>query len=119
MKLKIHKLAGQLAAILCCAVLSLAGLVGCGKPAVTTSDDEGMFAEAVAVRKAFESASPSYKNPVNEMLKLVKAGQANATAFREALPQVEMLAANQTISADQKQALEALVAKLKAEIKSH
>ena len=117
MKSRIHKFVRGKSTFLACLVLAVAGLVGCSKPAATNSADEGLFPEAVAVRKAFESASPSYKNPVNEVLKLVKAGQANATAYREALPQVEMLASNQTISADQKQALEALATKLKAEIK--
>ena len=94
------------------------GLTGCGKSGVAAGNnpDEGLPPEAVAVRKAFESSDPSYKNPVSEMLKLVKAGGANAIAYSEALPQAQVLAANPTMNAEQKQALEAMVQKMKLDI---
>lgn len=97
----------------------LLGVVGCGKSSEqNTQADEGLPAEAVAVRKAFESSSPSYKNPVKEALNLVKAGAVNPSTYAEVLPQLQTLAANPTISAEQKQALEALVEKLKGELSS-
>lgn len=99
-------------------ILLLIG-VGCGKSGKqNTQADEGLPAEAVAVRKAFESSSPSYKNPVKEALNLVKAGAVNPSTYAEVLPQLQTLAANPTISAEQKQALEALVEKLKGELSS-
>ena len=66
------------------------------------------------VRKAFESASPSYRNPIEEALALVRAGQINPSALAEALPQLERIAANPTISAIQKHALNELIQKIKA-----
>jgi len=94
-------------------------LIGCG--GVSDADfqqpsDEGLPPEAIAVRKAFESAEPAYRNPVEEALRLVKAGAINKSAYAEALPQVQRLAANPTISAEQKQALTALAEKLKSEL---
>ncbi len=92
---------------------------GCGKSGADNKQaDAGLPAEAVAVRKAFESASPSYKNPVKEALNLVKAGAVNRSAYAEVIPQLQTLAANPTISTEQKQALEALVEKLKGELAS-
>lgn len=92
-------------------------LGGCGKSGVDAKqEDAGLPPEAVAVRKAFESSSPSYKNPVKEALNLVKAGSVNRNAYAEVIPQLQKLASNPTISAEQKQALEALVEKLKGEL---
>lgn len=96
------------------AVLVVGLICGCGKGGSASEQDAGLLPEAVAVRKAFESASPSYRNPIEEALKLVRAGSVNPTAYGEALPQFERLAANPTLSADQKQALDALVQKLKS-----
>lgn len=99
-------------AILCSVVL----LAGCGKsdkmPAV--DPNAGLPPEAVAVRQAFESAPPSFKNPVDETLRLVRAGQTNPMALSEALPQLQKLAANPNITAEQKQALETLIQKIQA-----
>ena len=92
------------------------GVQTCALPISGNNPDEGLPPEAVAVRKAFESSDPSYKNPVSEMLKLVKAGGANVIAYSEALPQAEVLAANPTMNAEQKQALEAMVQKMKLDI---
>jgi hypothetical protein len=90
---------------------------GCGKTDGTADaqQDEGLPPEAVAVRAAFAGSGPSYENPVSELLKLVKAGQENSAAYAEAIPQLQRLATNPTISASQKQALEALLEKLKTE----
>lgn len=91
---------------------------GCGKTNGTAEaqQDEGLPAEAVAVRAAFAGSGPSYENPVSEILKLVKAGQENSAAYAEVIPQLQRLASNPTITAQQKQALEALVEKLKADL---
>ena len=92
-------------------------VVGCGKATKKNLQaDEGLSAEAVAVRKAFESAAPGHKHPVTEMLNLVKAGTVNRDAYVEVLPKLQMLATNPTISPEQKQAVEALVEKLKGEL---
>jgi hypothetical protein len=90
---------------------------GCGKTNgnAEAQQDEGLPPEAVAVRVAFAGSGPSYENPVSELLKLVKAGQENSAAYAEAIPQLQRLASNPTISASQKQALEALLEKLKTE----
>ena len=74
-----------------------------------------MPAEAVAVRKAFESSTPDKQVAIKEILRVVKAGGLNPSAYAEVVPQIQKLAGNSTISADQKQALEALVQKLKAD----
>jgi len=93
-------------------------LVGCGKSNADFQkpSDEGLPPEAIAVRQAFESSPPGYRNPVEEALKLVKAGSINRSAYAEALPQFQRLASNQTISPEQKQAIEALITKLKSEL---
>ena len=73
--------------------------VGCGEGGASASSaDEGMPAEAVVVRKAFESAPASLKNPVTEVLKLLKSGGENASATAEAIPQLKKLAAKPPIS---------------------
>jgi hypothetical protein len=91
-------------------------LTGCGKSnSIPAADpNAGLPAEAIAVRKAFESASPSYRNPIEEVLALVRAGQINPSALAEALPQLERIASNPTISAEQKQALDELIQKIKS-----
>ncbi len=91
-------------------------LNGCGKSGSMPAADPnaGLPPEAVAVRKAFESAGPSYRNPIEEALALVRAGQINPSALAEALPQLERIADNPTISAIQKQALNELIQKIKA-----
>lgn len=117
MKNKRHNLGFYFAANLFLFLILI--VVGCGKSgADNTQADAGLPAEAVAVRKAFESSSPSYKNPVKEALNLVKAGSVNRSAYAEVIPQLQTLAANPTISTEQKQALEALVEKLKRELSS-
>lgn len=115
--LRVHSAAGYLPRLglvgsMLCAWL----LVGCGKSdsAPKIDPNAGLPPEAAAVRKAFQSASPSYRNPIEEALALVRAGQVNQTALAEALPQLERIAANSTISAGQKQALDVLVQKIKS-----
>jgi len=89
---------------------------GGGDAGFQSAADEGLPEEGIAVRKAFESASPSLKNPVQESLRRVKAGSTNPDAYIEALPQLQRLAANPNISPDQKQALDALIQKLRTEL---
>lgn len=92
-------------------------LAGCGKSGGdhAAQADAGLPEEAVAVRTAFAGSGPSYENPLSEMLKLVKAGKDNPAAYAEVIPQLQRLASNPTLTAQQKQSLEALVAKLKAD----
>ncbi len=114
---KRHNLSFYLAANLLLSLLLIA--VGCGKSGVENKQtDTGLPAEAIAVRNAFESAAPGHKHPVTEVLSLVKAGSANRDAYAEALPKLQMLAANPTISTEQKKSLEALVEKLNGELAS-
>lgn len=89
---------------------------GCGKSDSNLAAQRaaGLPPEALSVRDAFAGSGPSYENPVNEILKLIKAGEQNPAAYAEALPQLQRLASNPTISAQQKQALDALVEKLRA-----
>jgi hypothetical protein len=105
-------LVGLLVAVLC------AGLAcGCSqRDSDGAESDAGLFLEAVAVRQVFESAPASYRNPVRELLALVKAGSVNPAAYAEALPHVEKLAANPTVSPEQKQALKALAQRLRSEL---
>lgn len=92
-------------------------LAGCGsKATVTTKADPTDLPEVLAVQKAFESASPSFRNPVNQTLELVKAGKINPDAYVEALPQLQKLAANTYLNADQKKTLDALIERLKTEL---
>ena len=100
-------------AALACVIL---GMAGCGKSAVTSDADKGLLPEAVAVRKAFQSANPSSQGPVEEAIRLVKAGASNHSAYAEAVPLLQRLAANPKYSDEQKQALEALMEKLKSEL---
>ena len=92
-------------------------LMGCGQSGdANNAQDQGLLPEAVAVRKAFRSANPSSQGPVAETIRLVKAGAANPSAYNEAMPLIQKLAANPNISAEQKLALEALGEKLKSEL---
>lgn len=98
-------------------------LSGCGGPSrdvsmPTRASDEGLPAEALAVRKAFESASPSKKGPVEEALSLIKSGSRNPAAYRESIPMLQKLAANPTLSPDQRKALETLIEKLSTGLKT-
>lgn len=96
-------------------LLALAGLVsGCGKKEAVSDPDAGLMPEAVAVREAFAGSPPSYRYPVEEALKLIRAGAANPVAYSEAMPQLQRLAANTTISPEQKQSLQALIQKLQS-----
>jgi hypothetical protein len=70
----------------------------------------------VAVREAFASAPPAFRNPVEEALALVRAGKVNPAAYSEALPQLRMLASNANLSAGQKQVLGSLIQNLQAEL---
>lgn len=94
----------------------MAGLMlcGCGKNDTVATDPDAL-PEVVAVQKAFASATPSFRNPVNQTLELVKAGKVNPEAYAEAMPQLKMLATNPNMTADQKSTLEALIEKLKSE----
>lgn len=98
------------------AIGGLCSLTGCGKSSQMPAVDPnaGLPPEAIAVRKAFESSSPSYRNPIEEALALVRAGQSNPSALAEVLPQLERIAANPTISAEQKQALNELIHNIKS-----
>jgi len=94
------------------ALLVFASIVlvsGCRDSTSVNPQDEGQLPEAIAVRRAFENSGPSHRNPINEVLALVKAGRVNPTAYAEALPQLETLAANPTFSTEQKQLLNALI----------
>lgn len=105
-----------LAGFVCLAVTLFVAGCGSGKVKLQEPSDEGLPAEAIAVRVAFEDASPSYKHPVGEALNLVKAGSQNPQVYSEAIPQLQRLANNPTISAEQKQALQTLIQKLKADL---
>ena len=107
-------LLSPLTAVGCVLILCL---MGCGQSGDTNkAQDQGLLPEAVTVRKAFRSANPSSQGPVEETLRLVKAGAANPSAYTEAVPLIQKLAANPSISAEQKLALEALAEKLKSEL---
>lgn len=100
-------------------VAGLGLLAGCGKSGTVLQaehSNEGLFPEAVKVREVFASAPPALKNPVDESLKLVKAGNTSPSAYREALPQFQQLAANPMLSADQKAAIESLLVRLNSEL---
>ena len=97
------------------AVLLCVGLLcGCGKQEAAPDVDAGLLPEAVAVRKAFADSPPSYRYPVEEALKLVRAGAVNPLAYSESMPQLQRLASNTTITPEQKQALETLIQKLQS-----
>jgi hypothetical protein len=100
-------------------MLVLSGLalcVGCGDSESAKAQDDGQLPEAIAVRRAFESSAASHRNPINEVLALIKAGALNRSAYSEALPQLETLVSNPTFSADQKKALTDLIQKLRSEL---
>lgn len=107
-------LAKKLAWLVCVSFLGI--MAGCGRSEKLPASDPnaGLPPEAIAVRRAFASADPSYRNPVESALDLVRAGQKNPTALAEVLPLLERLVANQTITADQKQALTGLIDSIKA-----
>lgn len=98
--------------------VSLAVFCGCGGSGEVNAvnPDEGLPTEAIAVRKAFESASISKKGPVTEMLGLVRTGSTNRMAYADVLPQLEKLSTNPTLTSEQKQAVDALVQKIKSEL---
>jgi hypothetical protein len=91
-------------------------LCGCGEKASNPAAMEETLPEAVAVREAFASAPPAFRNPVEEALALVRAGKVNPAAYSEALPQLRMLASNANLSAGQKQVLGSLIQNLQAEL---
>jgi hypothetical protein len=95
---------------------SLVLLAGCGKSdkVAVVDPNAGLPPEAVAVRQAFESSEPSYRYPVEDVLRLVKAGQSNPVAMSEALPMLGKLITNPTITPAQKQALEDLMQNIKS-----
>lgn len=100
-------------------VVALSLLCGCGgseevSPVLTS--DEGLSAEAIAVRTAFETASPSKKGPVMDMLSLVRVGSSNRMAYVDVLPQLRTLSTNPMLTAEQKQAVEALVQQIQSEL---
>lgn len=97
-------------------IASLLWLIGCGKKDAAPASSENTLPEAVAVQKAFESAAPSFRNPVNQLLNLVKAGQIQRDAYAEAIPQLHTIATNPLITPEQKGALEALIKRLQAEL---
>ena len=86
------------------------GLAGCGKsnpgPAPAQTVGPG-GAEAAKVEKAFASADPSLRFPVDDALRIVKAG-----AYADALPALRKLAGNARLTPEQKQALQELIQKL-------
>jgi hypothetical protein len=86
------------------------GLAGCSKtssvPAAAQNTGPAA-AEVAKVEKVFASADASFRFPVDEALRIVKAG-----GYADALPQLRKLAANTRLTPDQKQALQELVQKL-------
>lgn len=100
------------------AVTSLVVFCGCGgsEEASGVNPDEGLSAEAIAVRDAFETASPSKKGTVTEMLSLVRTGSTNRRAYMDVLPQLKTLSTNPTLTTEQKQAVEALVQQIQTEL---
>lgn len=93
-------------------------LVGCDAKNEAVATDPDVLPEVVAVQKAFATADPSFRNPVNQTLDLVKAGKINPAAYTEAMPQLRTLAANPNMTADQKRVLEALIERLKSELRT-
>jgi hypothetical protein len=87
------------------------GLAGCSKsnptgPAPTQNTGPG-GAEVAKVEKAFASADASLRFPVDDTLRIVKAG-----AYADALPSLRKLAGNARLTPEQKQALQELIQKL-------
>lgn len=102
------------------AAFVLAALVygaGCGGGDTQPSgpSDEGMVPEAIAVRDAFAEAHPSYRNPINELLGIAKVAPENPVAYAEVIPQLERISTDSGLTPEQKQALDALVKRLKAD----
>lgn len=89
---------------------------GGGDAEVSRGEDAGMLPEAIAVRQAFEGDSPSIKNPVTQVLSIVTAGSVSPEAYAEALPQLQRPAGISSLSPEQKQALEALIQRLRSEL---
>jgi hypothetical protein len=91
------------------------GLVsGCGKSGASSASVSGNVQTASAVdaskvRRAFESADPSLKFPLEDELKIVSAGR-----YADALPGLRRLADNPKLSADQKQSLQELIQNLQS-----
>lgn len=104
------------------AIAALAGLTvlsGCGGSGGgggSVGSDTGLPAEAIAVQQAFEDASPSKKYPVMEMMGLIRTGATNRMAYAEVLPQLQKLAENPTLTPEQKQSLDALLAKIRSDL---
>ena len=91
-------------------------LSGCGDSGSSgpVQSNEGMLPEAVAVRKAFESAEPSLRYPVLDSLKLVEREPITPQAYSDALPSLRRLTAAPDLTAEQKQALETLIQRLQS-----
>ena len=107
----------RLVAAVCLAVVGL--LAGCGGGGSSSSPDEltaGLPPEAVAVYEAFKDASTSYRFPVEDALRIMKGGDQNPRAYADALPLLQRLAANPTLTPEQKQALDALIVRLKSDL---
>jgi hypothetical protein len=101
------------------AIVTFVGLTitGCGDsgPELKGPSDEGMLPESIAVRTAFESAPASSKYAVEDALKLVRTGSKDPKVAVEAVRQLQVLAVNPNYSSEQKQALEALIARVKSD----
>jgi hypothetical protein len=85
-------------------------LAGCGKSnptSASTPNNGPAGVEISKVEKAFTSADASFRFPLDEALRIVKAG-----GYADALPQLQKLAANPRLTSDQKQSLQDLVQKL-------
>jgi hypothetical protein len=97
---------------------SLLLLVGCRRSDSSSGNiqNQNDLPEVVDVRKAFQSADPSLRNPVLQSLKIVEAGSVNPSAYAEAIPQLQTLEANPYVSVDQKKAMNALINRLKSEV---
>lgn len=93
-------------------------LAGCGGSGSSeeAAADEGMLPEAIAVRDAFADAKASMKGPIRESLRLVKNGAQNSRGYADALPTLQRMATNPNVTPEQKQALEALVQRLRSEL---
>ena len=91
-------------------LLAASAPLGCSKSdeRVAVSGGENESPEVAKVRKAFENADASLRLPVEDALKVVQSG-----ASADALSALTRLAGNPKLSAEQKQALEELVQKLK------
>jgi len=98
---------------------AIGSLVGCGGGSSSSTPDDlivGLPPEAVAVYDAFKDASASYKFPVEDALILIKSGAENPRAYADAIPSLQRLATNPSITPEQKQALDTLIAKLRSDL---